>query len=187
MRTATFHIEGLSPYSFSKPHETPRLEKEGHDDYDKRTYLEKAHADPKTDEAFIPGTAFKFAIADAAKRLSIKIPGKRQQTYTKNMLAGIICFEPARLGVTRDKLAHIDVYAHANAVRGPGARVWRRFPQTVPNWKTTLQLVVIDDEIPNEIIERCVSEAGNLLGVGRFRPATGGFLGRWTVKSVKWS
>lgn len=187
MRTATFQIEGISPYSWSKPHDVPREEKETPADYDKRTWREKAYADPDTGEAYIPGMAFKFAIADAAKRLAIKIPGKRQQTYTKNMLSGILCAEPVMLGLKRDDLSYDDVYCHANGVRGPGPRVFRRFPITPKGWKATLEVAVLDDEIPKEVVERCVEEAGNLLGVGRFRPANGGYLGRWKVNKVKWS
>lgn len=187
MRVAKFHLEGLSPYSWSKPHDEPKLEKEGHDDYDKRTFLSKAHA-TEDGEACIPAMAFKFAIADAAKRLSIKIPGKRNATYSKNILSGLMCPEPCRLGIKVTELAAQDVYAHSTGVRGPGTRVWRRFPITpMRNWQTTLEVAVLDDEIPKEIVEKCVSEAGNLLGVGRFRPATGGFLGRWKVTKVVWN
>lgn len=186
MRTAIFHIEGISPYSFSKPHNVPKEEKETADEHDKRTWLEKAYADPETDEAFIPGTAFKFAVAEAAKRLSIKIPGKNKQTYTKNMLSGIICANPVMLGIKRTQLRPEDVYCHSNGQRGPGTRVFRRFPVTPKDWKSELQVDVIDDEIPKHIVERCVEEAGNLLGVGRFRPATGGYLGRWKVNKVEW-
>ena len=186
MRTATFQIVGISPYSFSKPYDVPWIEKESHDDYDKRTWLNHAYVDEQG-EAYIPGTAFKFDIADAAKRLAIKIPGKRQQTYTKNVLSGVICANPVMLGIKRDALKCEVIYAHANATRSPGARVFRRFPITPKDWKSVLVVDVIDDEIPSAVIERCVEEAGNLLGVGRFRPANGGYLGRWKVVRVKWS
>jgi hypothetical protein len=41
--------------------------------------------------------------------------------------------------------------------------------------------------VPTEIFERCLKEAGNLIGVGRFRPQNGGYFGRFTVKSIKWT
>lgn len=186
-RTAVFHLKGLSPYSASRPLQPePISDKETPDQIDKRVWRDKAYSDPDTGDVYIPGIQFKFAIAEAAKRMSIKIPGKRQQTYTKNVLSGVMCNEPVYLGLKKDALVPEDVYCHVTGKRGPGARVFRRFPMVPKGWQSQLEVTVIDDEIPSDVIDRCVREVGSLLGVGRFRPASGGFLGRFEVTKVEW-
>lgn len=186
-RTATFQMIGIAPYSQSKAHDTPKIDdKEGHDEFDKRTWREKAHYDKATGEVAIPAMALKMAIAEAAKRLSIKIPGKRGATYSKNILSGVLVLGDIPIGVRIDDLQAETIYANADGVRGSGKRVFRRFPVIPKGWKGTAQVAILDSEIPQDVIERCLHEAGNLIGIGRFRPEKGGFLGRFDVKSIKW-
>jgi hypothetical protein len=187
-RTATVSLVGIAPYSQSKPHDAPRNDdKETPEAYDKRTWREKAHYDRKTGEVAIPAMGLKLAIAEAARRLGIKIPGKRGATYTKNILSGVLVLGDVPLGITIDTVQEETVYCNADGVRGSGKRVFRRFPVIPMGWKGTAQIAILDNEIPNEVTERCLHEAGNLIGIGRFRPEKGGFLGRFEVKAVKWS
>src|SRR5262245_35332173 len=74
MKTFRVTLQGATPYSQSKFHEAPKLDKEGPDDYDKRTVLEHLHYDPITEEVFIPPMAIKNCLADTAKFLSMQIP-----------------------------------------------------------------------------------------------------------------
>lgn len=185
-RVCTAKLSSLSPYSPSRNPFIDRAEKESAADLDARVWREKSHYDANTLEMFIPPMAFKFAIAEAAKRLAIKIPGKGQQLYTKNILSGVLTYEPVRIGVSRDDAAREPVWCHANGKRGSGTRVMRAFP-VVHSWKADFNFAVIDDEIPKEIVERCLKEAGSLIGVGRFRPENGGYFGRFTVENMKWS
>jgi hypothetical protein len=185
MRTAIVTIEGISPYSQSRYHDAPKLnDKEKPEDYDRRTWREHAHYDPKTREVYIPPMSIKMAIAEAAKRLSIKKKG--QQTYTKNILSGILVPLPARLGVMIDDLGEERFFANLDGVRGSGKRGMRGYPIIPAGWKAQVQVMVIDEAIPEEIVERCLEEAGNLIGIGRFRPERGGYLGRFKVNSIKW-
>lgn len=186
-RTAYVNLVGLSPYSQSKAHDTPMLEKESHDDYDKRTWRNKAHVHPDSGEIVIPAMGLKMAIAEAAKRLSIKIPGKRTQTYTKNILSGVLVLDDVYTGVNIKNVKEEVVFANADGVRGSGKRVFRRFPMVPKGWQGVAEIAIIDDEIPTDVVERCLREAGNLIGVGRFRPEKGGYLGRFEVKSIEWS
>jgi hypothetical protein len=62
----------------------------------------------------------------------------------------------------------------------------RGYPIIPAGWKAQVQVMVIDEAIPEEIVERCLEEAGNLIGIGRFRPERGGYLGRFKVNSIKW-
>lgn len=186
-RSATVTLVGISPYSQSKAHDEPRTnDKESHDDYDRRTWRSKAHVNPQTKEVCIPAMGLKMAIAEAGKRLGMKIPGKRNATYTKNILSGVLVPFDIGLGISIDDVAEEAVYCNADGVRGSGKRVFRRFPIIASGWTATARVEILDDEIPTEVVERCLREAGNLIGIGRFRPEKGGFLGRFKVEAVKW-
>jgi len=188
VRIVTAKIVGISPYSPSRKYDdmVPRKDKESADEFDKRTWREHANYAPKTREMFIPPMGLKMAVAEAAKRLAIKIPGKGKATYTKNILSGLLCAEQLWLGVKMEDAEMEGFLANSDGRRGSGSRVYRRFP-IVRDWQTTAVMQIIDDEIPRDVFERCLHEAGNLIGVGRFRPQNGGYFGRFRVTSVKWS
>lgn len=73
MRQVTVTFRGLSPYSQSRMHDTPKLDKERPDDYEVRTWREKMTTD-KAGQVTIPAMAFKQALPVAAKRLGMQIP-----------------------------------------------------------------------------------------------------------------
>lgn len=185
IRTLIAKIEGVSPYSQSKAHDTPFLEKESHDDYDRRTWRQKAHTD-KAGNIVIPAMSFKWAIAEAGRRLGLKVPGKRGQTYSKLILSGIIVTDNASTGIHITSAREEVVYANADGIRGSGRRVFRRFPLIDSGWTTSIEIHVIDDELPESVVEKCLAEAGNLIGLGRFRPERGGYLGRFDVLKTEW-
>lgn len=188
VRIATATLIGLSPYSQSKAHDEPKAnDKETPADYDKRTWRSKAHVDPDTKQVCIPAMGLKMAIAEAAKRLGLKIPGKRNATYGPRILSGVIVPEDISLGIGPDALKEEIVFCNADGRRGSGVRVFRRFPMIDKGWKGSASIMLIDDEIPEAIVERCLAEAGNLIGIGRFRPQNGGYLGRFEVKAIRWS
>lgn len=195
-RILTAALIGTTPISQSKPHDEPKIdEKETHDAYDKRTWRHKAHFDATTRQVLIPPMSIKLAVAEAAKRLSLSIPGKRGAKYTKNVLSGVLVLEDVPVLAPKDgkivpllvdDLRDEVVFANADGVRGSGKRVFRRFPITPANWSATATIHVIDSELPEDVIERCLREAGNLIGIGRFRPEKGGYLGRFEVGKVAW-
>jgi hypothetical protein len=187
MRICTFTIESVTPYSQSKqvdPEVFPKLEKEGADLYDKRLWREKATYD-ENGIVCIPGMALKMAVDEAVKRLNIGIPGRGKSTYTKFFVAGQICDGDPSLGIHKDDLEYIDIWANADGVRGSGKRVRRRFP-IIKSFKTTARFALLDDVIPSKVFEQGIIEAGRLVGIGRFRPEKGGFLGRFIASEFDW-
>src|SRR5262245_66011200 len=86
MIIATAELEGISPYSQSKHHITPKKERELPKDYEERTWRERLHVN-KDGYVFIPPMAFKNCIAEIAKFLGVQIPGKGKSTYTKHFEA----------------------------------------------------------------------------------------------------
>jgi hypothetical protein len=186
-RIATVEFEGIAPYSQSRMHDTPKLEKERPDDYEARTWREKSsYAQDGT--IVIPAMAFKQALDTVARRLGEQIPGKGKATYTKHFTGGVMCAEDIRLeGWTKDTVQPITINANSDGVRGSGKRVKRTFPQIPAGWKGTAEFIVLDAIVTNEVFERHINEAGRFTGIGRFRPENGGLNGRFIIKSIKWS
>lgn len=188
MRICTATIKGVTPYSPSRavdPAEVPRLPKEGHEEYDERTWRMKATT-TEAGEIAVPQMALKFAVDEAVKRLAMQIPGRGKTTYTKFFVAGQICEADMPIGVHIDDVKPIKIWANADGVRGSGKRVRRLFPY-VPNWSGVARFALLDDVIPSDTFERALVEAGRLIGVGRFRPEKGGVLGRFEVTQAKWT
>jgi hypothetical protein len=185
VKIAIAHLKSVSPYSQSRAHEEPKLDKETPDDYERRTWRSKCHAD-ENGEVFIPPMSFKNALDSAAKYLSVKIPGKRNATYTKHFKSGVLCVDVVRLGVMKDDVKGERIYVNADGVRGSGKRVYRTFP-VFPSWDAEVTFYVMDDTITPSVFEQHLQEAGKFIGIGRFRPENGGFNGRFEVASVKWA
>lgn len=188
MKLCRVSIRSVTPYSQSKavdPDQFPKLEKESADGWDKRLWREKATFD-QHGEVCIPAMALKMSVDEAIKRLNIGIPGRGKSTYTKFFTAGQICEADAPLGVHRDDLEFIDIWANADGVRGSGKRVRRRFP-IIRAYETAASFAILDDIIPEKVFEKAVTEAGRLVGIGRFRPEKGGMNGRFEVSGISWS
>jgi hypothetical protein len=176
---------GVSPYSQSRKHNTPKLDKETWDDQEARTWREKCTVNEKG-EIVIPAMAFKQALDAVAKRLGDQIPGKGKSTYTKHFVGGVICEEDVMLvGCYKKDCPSITISANSDGVRGSGKRVDRTFPQW-PKWNGRARFVIMDDTITNEVFERHFREAGRFIGVGRFRPEKGGLNGRFQPTAFQW-
>ena len=188
MRICTVTLKSATPYSQSKmidPEVFPRKEKETIGDFDKHMWREKATFD-QHNNVCIPAMALKMAVDEAIKRLNIGIPGRGKSTYTKFFTAGQICEADVSLSIPKDDLEYIDIWANADGVRGSGKRVQRRFP-IVKEWAGQARFAILDEVIPNNVFEKAITEAGRLVGIGRFRPEKGGFLGRFLVTGFEWA
>jgi hypothetical protein len=183
-------LKFTAPYSMSRAHETPLLEKEGPDDFEKRTWREKAHFD-SSGRIFAPPMAFKQALDRQAKYLGEKIAGARGATFTKHFSAGVMCIDPVYLTLpsgkpsTKDTLGVTKIHANSDGVRGGGKRLWRYFPEVEMGATCTVRFVVLDEVIRPDLLERYLREAGKFTGVGRFRPEKGGYYGRFDVTKFK--
>lgn len=186
MRTITAVLKSTAPYSQSRYHNVPKQEKETAADYNERTWREQCTVNEQG-VVSIPGMAIKMALDSAAKKLKERVPGKGTKTYIDYIIGGVAPSDQMfPIGVKKDEVAYIDIWANADGRRGSGKRVMRRFP-LIPQWEAKVSLDILDDSIPQPIVERYLSEAGKMVGIGRFRPEVGGFNGRFEVKSVKWN
>lgn len=185
MRICKLSIEGTSPYSQSRQHEEPKLEKETHDDYDRRTWRSKLTTD-NNGVVVIPGIAIKQALDRAAQMLSLQVPGKGKATYTKSFVSGVSVFEDVALGIHRDNVASIRISANADGRRGSGKRVPRIFPVIPAPWAGEVDVYILDDTLPDQVFQQVAVAAGKLVGVGRFRPQNGGSNGRFKISKFEW-
>lgn len=186
MKTAIVKIEGISVVQFGRYHQTDKLEKESHDDYEKRTWREKCHA-TEDGHVFIPPMAFKKCIETAAAFLNMKIPGQGNNKYNKHFVAGILVTDPLVLDVKKENVKGEWVFGNAQGRKGgTGPRVPKCFP-TIQKWGGIVTFYILDETITETVFTRVIHEAGSFIGIGVFRPANGGYHGRFNVLSVKWS
>jgi hypothetical protein len=186
MKTATAQIEGISVLQQGRYHKTEKREKESADDYERRTWKERLHTD-EDGFVFIPPMAFKKSIETAAKYLSIAIPGRGKALYTKHFKSGILVPEAVPLGVHKDDVDGVWVLGNSQGRAGAaGPRVEKCFP-TLRQWAGTVVFLILDEIITEEVFNRCLIEAGNMIGIGVFRPENGGYHGRFKVIGLSWS
>jgi hypothetical protein len=181
---ARARLKSLSPYSQSKGHETPMLDKEQHDAFDKRTWREKAHvgADGRV---FIPPMALKSCPTEAAAFLKLRIPGRGRSEYGKHLAAGVLCVQPLVLPIHKDDLKHEDVHCDSNGQRNSGSRVWRRFP-IIDAWEGVAEFNILDRTITPDIFIQHLVAGGQFVGIGRFRPINRGWFGRFELVDLDW-
>lgn len=182
--TVTAKLKSTTPYSQSKYITLPKKNKESHQDYEDRTWRHRQHFD-EDGNVFIPPMAIKNCISEAAKYLSISIPGKGKSTYTKHFEAGVLCADRIYIGYDWEKVQGETLYVPSDGRRGGSTRVPKTFPM-MPKWEGEATILVLDRTITKDVFEHVIKEAGSLIGIGRFRPRNNGYYGRFTVESLTW-
>lgn len=185
MRTATVTIKSLSPYSQSMAFRSEKSREQTHDDFDQAAWREHIHADVKGN-VFIPAVAFMKGLAEAASYLGKggELKKKGSATWAQNFQCGMAIAAGPPIGKTVDDAVGERVYCHADGNRKSGKRVWRTFP-LFDNWSAKVTIHILDDTIPEEIFRRVFEAFGLFIGVGRYRPENGGYLGRFTVEDIE--
>jgi len=190
MNTAIAHVKSATPYYSCRPSdpldpEYKRGDKETSQDHEERTWRARIHSDEKGN-VYIPATSFKNALSEAAKYLSIQIPGKGKATYTKHFEAGVIVPESLTLPIKKSDVKVHRLFLPADGKRGSGKRVWKNMP-IIHSWEGEITFIILDENITKEIFTRVLEESGKFIGVGTFRPRQNGMFGRFSVEGVKWS
>lgn len=186
MKTYETRLRSISPYSQGKHYDkdgVPMKAKEQAGAYEERTWRNRMHIDSEG-YVFIPPMALKNCLSEAAKFLSIQIPGKGKATYTKHFEAGLLVFDPIRLGIKAEDVPGNRLFVPSSGRRGDGKRVTRIFP-LIESWEGTAIIRVVDETITEEVLRQHLVEAGQLIGLGVFRPRNNGYFGRFEVLSLK--
>ena len=184
MKTARITIKGDSPLSQSQAIRSERGTQEQHAAFEERTWRERINSSPEG-EVVVPAMAFKNCLSAVAKYLGMKIPGKRNATYTKHFEAGIIVDADMPLGVKAETVPGEWLFVPSDGKRGGGSRVWKCFP-VLRQWSGVVNVHILDETITPEAFELHIRKAGQFIGVGRFRPQNNGFYGRFSVEKIEW-
>lgn len=184
MPAAVCKLKSVSPYSQSRHYIVPKGDKESPLEYCKRTWREHCHVNA---DGFvvIPPMAFKNALAEAAKYLSITVKGKGKATYTKHFEAGVLVMDPLVLDIKRDDVEGEWLFLPSDGKRGSGSRVDKCYP-IFREWAGTVTFHILDGTITEEIFRQVLEQCGQFIGIGRFRPRNNGYYGRFVVNEIKW-
>ena len=182
MKTAICELESISPYSQSRFYETEKLPKERADDYEARTWRDRLHVNVNGN-VFIPPMAFKNCLSECAKYLSVPIPGKLKQTFTKHIQAGVLVTEGLELPFKKNDVAGEWLFVPNPNSRG--SRVKKCFP-VIPQWQGAVTFFILDETLTEDIFRLHIEEMGKFIGIGRFRPRNNGFYGRFKVNEIIW-
>ena len=184
--TATCHLSSASVYSQSRPYQVEKKPRETPADYEKRTWRERMHLSEKNPgKLVIPAMQFKNSLAEAAKYSSQQIPGKGKATYTKHFEAGVIILESMELDIKADDIKGETVFVPSSGKRGDGNRVYKTFPK-IHSWSGVIDFTIFDHTITEEVFKEHLMQAGQFIGIGRWRPRNNGMYGRFTVDKVDW-
>lgn len=191
MKTVTATLKSISPYSQGKHFATDKKQGESERDHEARRWRERLHVNAEG-KVFIPPMAFKNCLTDAAQFLSIKIPGKRNATFTKHFEAGVLVTDPLTLPVLKDDVQGEWRFVPSDGKRGGGSRVDKCFP-VIPEWQGDVTFHVLDETLLTVIdtpegkmtaFEWHIRQSGSFIGIGVFRPRKNGFYGRFKVQKI---
>lgn len=141
---------------------------------------------------YMPPMAFKNSLSEAAKFLSIQIPGKGKATFTKHFEAGVLVVDPLVLPIKKQDVTGQWLFVPSDGVRGSGKRVDKCFP-VIPEWSGTVTYHVMDETLMTKIntpdgdmtaFEWHLRQSGAFIGLGVFRPRNNGFYGRFVVEKI---
>ena len=187
MKSAICKLVGVSRYSQGKHYskqEVPEENGESYDNYERRTWRNRIHV-TRDGYMYIPGNQIAEAVKIGAQYLSLKVKGKGNSTWTKNFRSGIMIIDGIKLPILAKDVPGEELFVPSNGQKGGGTRVPKIFPY-VDEWVGIITAHIFDDSIIEEVFTEVLRCAGQLIGLGRYRPGVGGHYGRFGVESIEW-
>jgi hypothetical protein len=186
MLLATYEFTGVSDLMFGQHVPEPKKDDETYDQYEQRTWQQKVYL--RDGQCALKPFALKNALESAAKWLSLKISGERGKTFTARFVSGILVTDPLLLTTNGHKATIKDVepvviFAPSDGKRGGAKRVFRIFP-TIHQWETIARVMVFDNKITPDVLDRHIDAVSQFIGFGSMRTGKGGINGRFKVKSL---
>lgn len=182
-KKAICKLKGETPLTFGKFHQTPRLPKELDAAYEERTWRERLHC-TKEGDVYICRFMIANAIRESAKFLSLPVPGKGKSTFTKHF-ASIIPNNDIDLGIHKDDVPPSMQHVPSDGSIGGTRRVIKYFP-IIHEWSGTIEILIPDNIITSDVFEEVVINAGELIGIGTWRPRNRGMNGRFKLVDMQW-
>jgi hypothetical protein len=178
---ARVELFSTTPYAQSRNHNLRHLDGESEEEYEERTWQHRMHVRNYTDETgqrykavVIPASNLLYSLKNAARLLDPPVN-----------VTGIKVVSDLDLGISPDQCRKESVNAHLDGSRGSADRIIRHFP-TFDEWDGVVNLVIVDENITESLLRELFEVAGQLVGVGQFRPQNRGTNGCWQVRSVEW-
>lgn len=158
------------------------LPAETSDEYQARTWRERAHYD---EDGFlcIPARGVEKAIHNTARYTGGNLGCG---SWAGAVMRGVRVAGDAEL---KPHMTREDLVAHRWHSRRCGRKTelfLRMFPM-VEEWSATFRIIVSDYRLSQERLEDYLTLAGIINGLGIWRPQNGGNYGRFKVVSVRWS
>ena len=182
---AVASLQSISVYQQGRPIGEKRDANETHEDFEKRMWRERAHADEKG-MMFIPPMQFKKTLENAASFISMGIPGQGKSKYTKHFKAGVMVVDGLELPVKKEDVPGTWCFVPGDGRRGGTSRVMKCFP-TIHEWAGDVTFHILDGVINESVFRTHLEQAGSFIGIGVFRPMNGGYHGRFVVNDLKWN
>lgn len=187
MKTYKVKIKGITPYM------QHRMDDIKLDEWEKnrRQIIERpdvAHEDAVraefhcyrngTGKCFIPSEHIRGALINAGGMVKSKVGNSKKSM--KNIVAAMFFVSPEHID-----MPEYDAIDKRSAVnKNIKARVISIRPKWT-NWEAEFDLNIDNDSITTATIKEIISQAGNYIGIGSFRPTNNGMFGRFTLESLK--
>jgi hypothetical protein len=75
------------------------------------------------------------------------------------------------------------IFTPSDGIAGSGKRVWKSYP-IIPAWTATVEFIIADEAIDEQVFTRVLRESGDLIGIGRYRVRNRGSYGRFRIESI---
>jgi hypothetical protein len=154
----------------------------GHDEAEKRAIAERACYREPEGGLYLPGAALLGMLRDAGR--AHYLPGTCHTASDAVPLAVVILDDRIPLYTMGHvaRLADFAIDARGVVDEHTGRRVMRYRPR-LDNWSACMDIGVHADVLAESVVNKLVTEGGERVGLGAFRPACGGSFGRFVVAS----
>lgn len=115
-----------------------------------------------------PALHLESAMIKAAA--NFQIPGRGKRTY-KDLFKSAVFVSPEKIPLHKQEPDRI----HKARMIVNRAAIERYRPEFVAGWELELELNILDDQIPREIVREVLDYAGSFCGIGDSRPRYGRF------------
>lgn len=129
-------------------------------------------------ENYIPADQLRGSFINAGAFSKAKVGNAKKSM--KNIVAAMFIVEPEQV-----LLPHYDTIDKRSAVnKAVKARVISIRPKWT-TWEAEFTLRVDNETITEETVKEIISNAGNYVGIGSFRPTNNGYFGRFKIESIE--
>jgi len=185
MRVVNVHLKSVSPYSPSRYIPERKPPEVSYEEWEIAVWRQRMHVND-AGMVYIPAMYLKNTVVEAAKYKDSQICCvSNRMTKAACVDAGIMVTEPVLLPIHADAVAYEELHAMGTPKRGCDRRVIR-FP-LIPAWEGVAEFHILDDMISNDAFNAYIADAGQFIGVGRFRPRNSGYYGRFSVEKTEWT